>query len=35
MKVQDKYPDLSKELFLKVAIKAMNDTMEENGLVPF
>lgn len=33
-KVQADHPSLKKELLLKIAVKAMNDTIGEDGLVP-
>ncbi len=34
LKIKDHYPNLENELILKLAVKAMNDTMGPNGLVP-
>lgn len=34
MKTSEEYPHISKHIRLKIALKAMNDTMGENGLVP-
>ena len=33
-KVKLEFPQLSKDIILRLAVKAMNDTMGENGLVP-
>lgn len=33
-KVQNDHPDISKAMILRLATKAMNDTMNEDGLVP-
>lgn len=33
-KIQHDHPRVAKEMLLRVAVKAMNDTMNENGLVP-